>query len=265
MTNNIAATENDTQSSDRHFVTALARGLTVLAAFRPGETTLTNQQLAARTGLPKSTVSRLTYTLTSLGYLSQDPESGRYRPGLAALVLSSSMLASFDVRGVAAPLMRAFALEHNISVSLGMLDGTDIVYLETCRSLAKISVQLTVGSRVPLATTAIGRACFAGLPASEQQQLKPLLSRRYLKDWPQIEQRLDQAAGEYHVQEFCASFGEYEPDVMAVGVALPALSPGQPAMSLNASGPAFAFSAEDMRQRIAPALLRLRDRILPHA
>lgn len=244
-------------------MTALARGLTVLSAFGPGENALTNQQLAARTRLPKSTVSRLTYTLTQLGYLAQDNETAGYRPGLAALALGSAVLSSFDMRRVAAPLMRAFALEHAISVSLGMLDGTDIVYLETCRSQAPISVQLTVGSRVPLATTAIGRAYFAGLPNSEQARLSQQLAARYQAGWPQIEQGLQQSCRDYSLHGYCASFGEYETDVMAVGVALPALSPGQPPMSLNASGPAFAFDPQQMRQQIAPALQKLKNTILP--
>ena len=55
--------------NDRHFVTALARGLDVLSAFRSRDRTLGNQELARRCGLPKSTISRLTYTLTKQGYL----------------------------------------------------------------------------------------------------------------------------------------------------------------------------------------------------
>jgi hypothetical protein len=47
---------------DRHFVTALARGLDVLGAFRPQDQMLGNMELARRSALPKSTVSRLTYT-----------------------------------------------------------------------------------------------------------------------------------------------------------------------------------------------------------
>ena len=91
---------------DRLFVTALARGLEVLAAFRPGELALSNQELAKRTGLPKSTVSRLSYTLTRLGYLAQDEASGHYRLGLAVLALGSTVLASYDIRQIAGPLMR---------------------------------------------------------------------------------------------------------------------------------------------------------------
>ena len=97
----------ESESKDRLFVTALARGLAVLAAFRGGEPQLSNQDLASRTGLPKSTVSRLTYTLTQLGYLDQDPASGRYQLGLAVLELSAATLASFALATLS-------SLNHNI-------------------------------------------------------------------------------------------------------------------------------------------------------
>ncbi|MEJ8676683.1 IclR family transcriptional regulator [Chromobacterium amazonense] len=251
------------QQADRQFVTALARGLEVLAAFRPGEGALSNQELARRTGLPKSTVSRLSYTLTRLGYLQPEGDGGPYRLGLALLALGTTALAGYDLRSAAAPLMREFALHNNVSISLALRDGSDMVYLETCRSQARVSVQLSAGSRVPLATTAIGRAYFAGLPQHERQVLLPLLAERYGAGWPLLETRLRQACADYQALGYSASFGEYEPDVMAVGVHLPALLPGQPAMALNASGPAFAFDEAAMRQRVAPALLALRQRLSP--
>jgi DNA-binding MarR family transcriptional regulator len=55
--------------ADRHFVNALGRGLEVLACFRHGDRMLGNQDISRACGLPKSTVSRLTNTLTKLGYL----------------------------------------------------------------------------------------------------------------------------------------------------------------------------------------------------
>ena len=77
---------------DRHFVTALARGLEVLHAFKSGEERLGNHELAERCSLPKSTITRLTSTLTKLGYLHHTAESGRYRLGLMALTLGGSSL-----------------------------------------------------------------------------------------------------------------------------------------------------------------------------
>lgn len=255
--------ESMEEEKDRLFVSALARGLSVLAAFRPGEAALSNQELAQRTGLPKSTVSRLTYTLTLLGYLEQERASGHYRLGLAVLALGSTVLASYDVRRVAAPLMREFALAHNVSVSLALRDGSDMVYLETCRSQARITIQLTVGSRVPLATTAIGRACYAGLPDAERAEVDALLAERYGERWTETRARLGEAMAHYARQGYVESFGEFEPNVMAVGVTLPTPAPGQPAMALNASGPAFQFDADTMRRDIAPALQALARRIVP--
>jgi hypothetical protein len=67
------------RESDRKFVVALARGLEVLRAFRADDGFLGNLEIAERTGLPKPTVTRLTYTLCELGYLAQVPRLGKYR------------------------------------------------------------------------------------------------------------------------------------------------------------------------------------------
>src|SRR5689334_4536435 len=74
-------------SKDRQFVNALARGLELLRCFRPGEVYLTNTELARRTGMPKPTISRLSYTLTKLGYLSYSAEQGKYQLGSGVLAL----------------------------------------------------------------------------------------------------------------------------------------------------------------------------------
>jgi hypothetical protein len=94
---------------DRHFVTALARGLSVLSCFSSGEKMLGNLDIAKRCKLPKSTVSRLTYTLTKLGYLVYVEETGKYRLGTSTLALGSAMLARLDVRDLARPLMQELA------------------------------------------------------------------------------------------------------------------------------------------------------------
>ncbi|WP_293237659.1 IclR family transcriptional regulator [Paludibacterium sp.] len=249
-------------TEDRLFVTALARGLDVLAAYKAGDRALGNAELAQRTGLPKSTVSRLTHTLCKLGYLNQD-ESGKYGPAPAVLTLGFAALAGLDLRDRARTPMQALSDETGLSVTLGVQQGTRVVYVETRRASTRVGLRLEVGSTVPLATTAIGRACYAGLPPSEQAMLRPLLAARYGDAWPAHEARLAAAGEEARQRGFCTSFGEFEPDVMAVGVALPPLVAGHGAMCLNASGPVFAFDENDMAGRIGPALLALRDQIMP--
>src|SRR5580704_6893911 len=88
-------------AGDRKFVTALARGLEVLRACTPTEGLLGNGELVERTGLPKPTVSRLTYTLTKLGYLAYAERLGKYQLAPAALSLGYSALANMRIRQLA--------------------------------------------------------------------------------------------------------------------------------------------------------------------
>ena len=114
-----AANRPHVGKQDRHFVTALSRGLDVLSCFRSGSRMLGNQEISERCRLPKSTVSRLTYTLTKLGYLHYVKESGKYRLGTATLALGSAVLGRFEVRDLARPLMQELADSTGTSVALG--------------------------------------------------------------------------------------------------------------------------------------------------
>lgn len=248
------AVGND-EEKDRLFVTALARGLEILAAFRADDANLSNQQLAQRTLLPKSTVSRLCYTLIKLGYLRQDTESGLYRLGYGVLELASSFLSSFDIRAHAEPLMREFAHTYQVSVSLAVADGIDMVYLETCRSSSRISVQLTVGLRDPIATTAIGRAYYVSLDNEARQAVDRKMAIRYDSQWPEMAARLRLAQRSFVEDGYCTAFGECESDVCAIGV--PLQLPNNQLFSLNACVPTFTFQEKNMREVVAPALINL--------
>lgn len=243
------------EGKDRQFVTALARGLEVLRAFGPGEVLLGNQEIAARTGLPKATISRLTHTLCRLGYLRYVEALGKYRLGVGTLALGVSALASIGVRGVARPLMQGLADETNVSVSLGGRDRLDAVYLESCRSQSPVTLRLEVGSRIPVATTAMGRALIAGLPEGERAILFGQLAGQYGKGWPRVRAGIDQALDEYRSRGFVLSAGDWQPDVHAVGVPLNAPDGSGP-LALNCGGPSFMLGRERLEE-IGPRLVAL--------
>src|SRR5579863_2019219 len=145
----------DDSGKNRQFVTALARGLEVLRCFERGDGLLGNQEIASRTGLPRPTVSRLTYTLTRLGYLEHVHRLGKYRLGTAVLSLGYALLNNTDLRQTLSPLMQELAEYADASVALGARDRLHLVYLENCRSSATLTLGLEVGSRIPIATTAM--------------------------------------------------------------------------------------------------------------
>ena len=145
-------------ATDRSFVVALSRGLDVLRAFHPNDGLLGNQEIAARTNLPKPTISRLTYTLTKLGYLTPVPRFEKYQLAPSAMALGYAALANLGVRHLSEPYREEVMRETGGAVAVGGRDRHSMIYFGQSRNGLTLGVQLDVGSRIPIATTAMGRA-----------------------------------------------------------------------------------------------------------
>lgn len=246
------------EADDRRFVTALARGLEVLSCFRSGEKLLGNQEIAARCGLPKSTVSRLTFTLTALGYLHHLPEEGKYRLGTATLALGSAMLSGLDVRRLARPLMAKLSALLQCEVALATRDRHNMVYIEHSPCPQPIVSNLGIGVRLPLATTAIGRAWLAASPAHERQQALDYLRRHAPEQWQAVQPELAHwptTVGGVRPW-ICHSFGAWQSDVNAIALAF-APGRGLPLMAISCGGPSRLVSVELLLRRGRPELERL--------
>ena len=157
-------------ATDRSFVVALSRGLDVLRAFQPNDGLLGNQEIAARTKLPKPTISRLTYTLTKLGYLTPVPRFEKYQLAPSAMALGYAALANLGVRHLSEPYREELMRETGGAVAVGGRDRHSTIYFGQSRN-GLLGVQLDVGSRVPIATTAMGRAYIWALPDDERASL----------------------------------------------------------------------------------------------
>lgn len=241
---------------DRKFVTALARGLEILRCFRAGERYLGNQELVNRTGLPKATVSRLTHTLIKLGYLNYAEKFGKYHLGTGVLSLGYSLLSNMDVRQIARPFMQQLADYSQASVALGARDRLHLVYIENCRSSATVTLRLDVGSRIPIAGTAMGRALLCGLPTVERDYLLDLTRKKFPTDWAKIRTSVDTAMREYEERGFCSSVGEWQKDVSAVGVPV-TIGNGAGLLAFNCGGPAFQIRRQMLEDDLGPRLVQL--------
>lgn len=249
---------NDNQlEKDRQFVTALARGLKVLRCFKPGERFLGNQKIARRTELPKPTVSRLTYTLTQLGYLNYSESLGKYSLGTAALSIANTFLTNMDIRLIARPLMQELADHAHVSVAIGARDLLNMIYIENRRSNTTAFTQrLDVGSIIPIATTAMGRAYLCGVTDKQRDHLMDQIRAVNESDWPRIKADIEQAMKDYQERGFCLSVGDWQRDVNAVAVPfIP--SDGSDILAFNCGGPAFQLRRHMLEDDIGPDLAAL--------
>jgi len=154
---------------------SLERGLAILSSFNSDRPLIGVSELSRDLDLSRSTAHRYISTLAQLGYLHQDRESKRYRLGPKVLDLGFSAINSMDVREISAPHLRQLSDETGYTVNLAILDGTDIVYIERCRTSRpgqrEIDLNLHVGARLPAYCTAMGKAILAFLPEERCEEL----------------------------------------------------------------------------------------------
>ena len=142
--------------------------------------------------LPKPTISRLTYTLTKLGYLTPVPRFEKYQLAPSAMALGYAALANLGVRHLSEPFREELMRETGGAVAIGGRDRTSMMYFGQSRGQT-IGVQLDVGSRVPIATTAMGRAYIWALPADERAVLLRELREHYGSRWPRMRDGIERA------------------------------------------------------------------------
>ena len=243
-------------AADRSFVVALSRGLDVLRAFQPNDGLLGNQEIAARTKLPKPTVSRLTYTLTKLGYLTPVPRFEKYQLAPSAMALGYAALANLGVRHLSEPFREEVMRETGGAVAVGGRDRQSMIYFGQSRNGLTLGVQLDVGSRIPIATTAMGRAYLWALPLDERAALLRELREHYGSRWAKMRDGIERAGESVARYGFAMSTGDWQNDVAAVGVALK-LNDGTGTYAFNCGAPAFRFTEDRLRSDIGPRLVAM--------
>jgi len=244
-------------SVDAQFVTALARGLEVLRVFEPKDGPLGNQEIAERCKLPKPTVSRITYTLTKLGYLEYLPRLSKYRVGLGVLALGHTCVGRAVLRRVARPYMEDLAAHTDTSVALGGRDRLSMVYLDVCRAPQTAAFSFDVGGRVPVYRSAMGFAFLWSVPEKSRDLLMNAIQARLVKEeWKAFKGQQQAAFKSLEKDGFCVAEGIYDRAINGVGVPL-SLRNGTESYALSCSAPAFQVSGKKLREEVGPRLVAL--------
>ena len=232
---------------------SLERGLSILRVFRPGATLRGNSEIAERTGLPRSTVSRLTQTLVACRFLEYDRIANGYRLGAPVLGLAEAFIAGSEVLAAAVPLMQRVSDALRVNVSLAVADGDEMVYLHTVRR-GDIGVprRVMTGHRTPTEMMSLGRAYLATLPPREREVLLAGFREKHRGRWKILGREIRDAIQEVHTRGYCQV--NWLPGITAI--ATPVRAPGQTyVVNIAVSTPSI--DEARLRTELAPALLGL--------
>jgi len=234
----------------RQFVTALARGLKILGCFHSARPSLSVTEIAVALGLPQPTAWRLCQTMLSLGYLMAG-DAGRLRPALAVLRLGYATLSEFPLAELIRPYLQDLADEVGGAAGMAVRDGFDMRFVQRCESASQLVLNLRIGSRVPIATSATGWALLASLPAAERDAAAGVSTA-----WDAARPQFRAALAAFEHDGFIINPGVLHPGYRTVAVPVMGAD-GRPSFTLNCGAAASAVSAEQLQCEIGPRLRAL--------
>lgn len=156
---------------DRQLVDSLARGFAILECLSRSPRPLGNGEIAAIVDLPPSSVSRLTHTLTVLGYIRRSPSRRTYELTPKNLVLGYPVLSGMSLLERARPYLKAISESTGETVTLAVRDGLHATFVGVIQGSNLVAVRLATGARLRMAVSAAGIAILCALPDKERNTL----------------------------------------------------------------------------------------------
>lgn len=239
-------------------VRVLARGLAILRAFEPENSWRSNADLSSIANVPKPTVSRITASLTALGYLIYSPDNAQYKlsPSVLTLGYLAASLSELTVR--ARPLMQQLADEQNGSIVLASLDGMSMVCHEVCHGRGMVfTLRVHPGSRLSLPRSALGRALIGGMTEQERTRILRAIEQKAPRHWQTLEPEISSSVKQMELHGYCIASGTLEPGTNGVAVVIDTPEKRH-AYTLGFAVPAHQVTEEHLASVVAPRLLEIK-------
>ncbi|MFO7549703.1 MAG: IclR family transcriptional regulator [Acidimicrobiia bacterium] len=202
---------------DRQILSSVRNAARLLKQFSARDREFGVSELARRLGLGKSTVHRLLVTLSAEHLVEQDPESGRYRLGLAVYDLGAAVATGLDLHEAVMPSMEQLRAATGETVQVAVLDGREVVYIERLDSPNTLRLFMEVGRRNWAHCTGTGKLLLAHLPDYELDRVLegwelPALTSRTITDPERLRRELKEIRG----RGFAHNLEESEEGVLSV-------------------------------------------------
>lgn len=235
-------------------LTSVTNAVRLIKSFTSTRTTWGVSELSRELGISKSSVHRILATLTDEGMLEQDPETGRYRLGLAMYDLAAAVPSQRELHEAVLLPMTELRNRTGETVQVGVIDGIHVVYIERLDSPNTLRLFTDVGRRNELHCTATGKVLLAFLPADRRErilaELKLAKRTAYTITSPRkFKQELDMIRSQGYAEN------RHESEVGVVSVAAPIRDTGDVTIAaISVAGPAERM--DPLRSQMAQAVQR---------
>lgn len=244
--------ELDVFAGDPDFMLSLARGLLIFRAFADRREKLTVAQMAAATGLKRSTAYRCLYTLTKLGYL--DSEGSQFAPRISTKLLGSAYFARGHWEASLQPILDGLRDRLGMTCALGRYEDGQVHYVVVSQSLGRLTLVASVGRRLPAYCTAVGRVFLADMrPAVLERYLNGLSPISHTQHTTTTRANLSSRVDEARMQGYAVASQEIDMGVRAVAVPVRS-ERGEVVAALMCGGEISVLSQDKVQSLFLPEL-----------
>jgi len=237
-------------------IQVVSRAFDVLRCFEGHEARLGNLEISNRCGLPRSTVSRLTHTLTRMGQLVYLPRDQKYRIGPSAVAMSTTMMKGLHLRNLIRLRLQDVAEQLPGTVGFVIPDRFHLVYLEYARAANALGLHESTGSRISVATTAAGHAYAAALDAEVGNALVAEMEREIPEAAKLLKPHIEADRQFLRERGYVVACGLWSPHIN--GCAVPLWSPQYQTVVVVTIGLLSAmFDEKRLHKEVAPRMIEL--------
>lgn len=204
--------------ASRYIVPSLDRAIDVLEILASAQVPIGLTEMCRRTKIPKSTLFRIMTTLQARGCVELDEEGSRFKLGMKVWELGDAYLRDLDLYSASLPHLKQLADDSGESVFLGILDESEVIYIQRLESAKSVTVVRKLQQRAPAHCTATGEAILAYLPEAELNRILEdhelqAFNAKTVTDRKVLESRLARVRkdglaivdGEYNAEVLCIS------------------------------------------------------------
>jgi DNA-binding IclR family transcriptional regulator len=152
-------------------IQVIDRAAEILDCFTFDRPEMSVSEIAAKTGLHKSTAHRILIALEYNGIIQQNSQTGYYYLGLKLFKLGNQAVARINLREIAKPHLITLMEETQESVHLAIPDDNQVLYLEKVEGPHALRMPSRVGRRIPMYCTSLGKAMLSCLGEDEIRQI----------------------------------------------------------------------------------------------
>lgn len=163
---------SNVSSKSRYEVPSVRRSGKILLAMAASENAVGISELSQLLSLPKATVYRIMQTLELDGFVER-VDGDRYTIGYSAFEVGRAYIKRLDLQSAFTRVSHQLVADHNETVQLAILVGTDVLYIAKEDSSQAVRLASNVGSRLPASATSLGKAMMAYLPDDQVRALYP--------------------------------------------------------------------------------------------